>query len=79
MLDNVFIYQDDSVNNALQQVAANSDFCIELMETDKDYVHLLVSTPPKLSPLQTVSKLKQETIYRIWKEKEPVLQRIYWR
>lgn len=76
MLDNAM---DDAVKNVIQQVAANSDFCIEVMETDKDHVHLLVSAPPKLSPLQIVRKLKQETTYRIWKEKEPVLRRIYWR
>ena len=70
---------DDAVKNVLQQVAANSDFCIEVMETYKDHVHLLVSAPPKLSPLQIVRKLKQETTYRIWKEKESVLRRIYWR
>lgn len=49
------------VKNVLLQVASNSDFCIEVMETDKDHVHLLVSAPPKLSPLQIVRKLKQET------------------
>lgn len=70
---------NDAVKNVLQQVAASSDFCIEVMETDKDHVHLLVSAPHKLSPLQIVRKLKQETTYRIWKEKESVFRRIYWR
>lgn len=70
---------NSSVKNILLQVTSNSDFCIEVMETDKDHVHLLVSAPPKLSPLQIVRKLKQETTYRIWKEKESVLHRIYWR
>ena len=70
---------DSSVKNILLNVAENSDFCIEVMETDKDHVHLLIAAHPKLSPLQIVRKLKQETTYRIWKEKESVLHRIYWR
>ena len=70
---------DDAVKRVLQKVAEKSDFCIEVMETDKDHVHLLIAAPPKLSPLQIVRKLKQETTYRIWKEKESVLRRIYWR
>ncbi len=68
---------NDAVKNVLQQVAANSYFCIKVMEMDKDYVHLLVSAPPKLSPIQVVMKLKQEITYRIWKEKESVLRLIY--
>ena len=70
---------NDAVKRILIEVSSNSDFCIEVMETDKDHVHLLVSATPKLSPLQIVRKLKQETTYRLWKEKESVLQRIYWR
>lgn len=40
-----------AVKHILLDIAQESDFDIEVMETDKDHVHLLVSAPPKLSPL----------------------------
>jgi putative transposase len=34
------------------------------MEVDKDHLHLMVTSVPKVSPLQIVRKLKQETTVR---------------
>ena len=40
------------LKNVLIDVPNKSDFRIEVIETDKDHVHLLVSAEPKVSPLQ---------------------------
>lgn len=60
-------------------ISNESDFRIEVMETDKDHLHMMVSSQPKLSPLSIVRRLKQESTIRIWRMHEDTLHRIYWR
>lgn len=67
-----------AMKHILLDIAQESDFDIEVMETDKDHVHLLVSAPPKLSPLQIVRRLKQESSHRIWRQHAETLHHIYW-
>ena len=38
-----------------------SDFIIEVMETDKDHIHMLVSYPPNISVTSIVRRLKRES------------------
>lgn len=38
----------------LLNIAELSDFNIEVMESDKDHIHMMVSSEPKVSPLQIV-------------------------
>ena len=54
------------LKNILIDIANKSDFRIEVIETDKDHVHLLVNAVPKVSPLQIVRRLKQESTQRLW-------------
>lgn len=54
------------VKNILIDIANKSDFRVESVETDKDHVHLLVNSDPKVSPLQIVRRLKQESTKRLW-------------
>ena len=67
------------MKNILSDIANNSNFKIEVMETDKDHIHLLVCSEPKLSPLQIVRKLKQESTVRIWKLFPELLSRCFYR
>jgi putative transposase len=48
-------------------MAKRSDFDLSEMEVDKDLMHLMVDSVPKISPLQIVRRLKQETTVKIWK------------
>jgi putative transposase len=48
------------------------------MEVDKDHIHLMVTSVPKISPLQIVRNLKQETTVRIWK-RHPELKKQFWK
>lgn len=70
---------DSTMKNILLDIANSSDFKIEVMETDKDHIHLLVSSEPKLSPLQIVRKLKQESTVRIWKLYSEQLRKFFYR
>jgi putative transposase len=46
------------IKDILQKISDDSDFNILKMETDKDHIHLLVQTEPKISPLRIVKTLK---------------------
>ena len=70
---------DFTMKNILLDIANSSDFKIEVMETDKDHIHLLISSEPKLSPLQIVRKLKQESTVRIWKLYSEQLRKFFYR
>ena len=59
------------------EIAKESDFNIQEMEVDKDHIHLIVTAVPKLSPLQIIRKLKQETTVRIWNT-YPELKKQFW-
>ena len=63
----------------IQQIADRSDFDVELMETDKDHIHLLMDYEPKVSILQIVRRLKQKTTYELWKVHEEYLKKHFWR
>ena len=60
-------------------IASMSDFEIEVMETDKDHIHILVSSEPKLSPLQIVRRLKQMSTVAIWKKYYDYLKRNFYK
>ena len=66
------------VKQLVFEIAKKSDFDIQEMEVDKDHIHLMITSIPKLSPLQIVRKLKQETTFRIWK-KHPELRKHFWK
>lgn len=67
------------LKNVLIDVSNKSDFRIEVIETDKDHVHLLVSAEPKVSPLQIIRRLKQESTARLWKLYPNELRRWFYR
>ena len=47
----------------MRHISEMSDFDIEVMETDKDHLHMMVRSDPKLSPLHIVRRLKQMYVY----------------
>ena len=67
------------VKNILIDIANKSDFRIEVIETDKDHVHLLVNSAPKVSPLQIVRRLKQESTKRLWLLYPEILRKWFYR
>ncbi len=49
------------------------------MEVDKDHIHILVSSEPKVSPLQIVRIIKQITTRQLWIKYENVLCKYFWK
>ncbi len=62
----------------ITDIEKESDFEILEMETDKDHIHLLVKSEPKVSILSIGRKLKQETTVRLWGSQGNYLKRFYW-
>jgi putative transposase len=49
------------------------------METDKDHIHPLVKSKPKVSTLAIIRKLKRETTIRLWKTQKVYLKKYNWK
>jgi putative transposase len=62
----------------LFDISKDSDFEILEMETDKDHVHLLIKSEPKISVLSIIRRLKQESTYRLWNAKREYLRKHDW-
>ena len=56
---------DFFLKTKIKQIEEKSDFRVELMETDKDHIHRLIDYAPKVSVLQIVRRLKQETTFEL--------------
>lgn len=59
---------EHDMKKIMRNISEMSDFDIEVMETDKDHLHMTVRSEPKLSPLQIVRRLKQISTTAIWKK-----------
>lgn len=55
------------------------DFEIKEMEVDKDHIHMMISSVPKLSPLQIVRVLKQQSTIKIWRIYNKELKKQFWK
>lgn len=60
-------------------IAEQSDFSILEMEVDKNHIHLLVKSSPKISTLQIVRRLKQISTHRMWQNHSFELRRCFWK
>jgi putative transposase len=69
---------DDDAKRIFSSIAENSDFEIEVMETDKDHVHFLIRYIPRLSIAQIVRRLKQESTRQLWLLHGKILRKQYW-
>jgi len=67
------------IQTILKEISENQDFVIVKMECDKDHIHLLIQSEPKISPLQIVRRLKQISTVWLWKNFESELKREFWK
>lgn len=70
---------NDTIKCILKGIAEKSDFDIEIMESDKDHIHFLISYPPKLSVTSIVRKLKQESTVFAWHLYGSMLRKYFWK
>src|SRR5690606_27199863 len=53
----------DDMRSFLLNITSNSDFQIEVFESDLDHIHFLIRYIPRVSITSIVRKLKQESTY----------------
>ena len=56
----------------------NSDFSVEVFQSDLDHIHFLIRYIPRLSISQIVRRLKQESTRQIWLLHPTTLRKQYW-
>jgi putative transposase len=69
----------DSIKLILEDIAKAEGYEIEIMETDKNYIHLLLDAKPTFSPFGIVHKIKTISTNRIWKKHGDYLKKFYWK
>ena len=70
---------DNIVKNVILEISYRSNFIIDILETDEDHIHMLISYPPKFSVTSIVRKLKQETTINLWKNYPKFLSKHFWK
>ena len=58
------------LNPAFYEESDNSKFSIDIMESDKDHIHLLISYSPDLSLTSILRRLKQKSTHELWNKSE---------
>jgi putative transposase len=76
--ENILEPISEELKQIISDISKESDFVILEMETDKDHIHFLIKSEPKVSVLAIVRKLKQESTNRIWKTQNEYLEKYYW-
>ena len=69
---------DKDLKEIIRTIETNSDFEKNVMESDKNHIHILIDSVPTLSPLQIVRKIKQESTFSLWKLNENILKNYFW-
>ena len=70
---------DTVVKEIFEKIESKGDFNIDIMESDVDHIHLLVSYPPSVSVSSIIRKLKQESTIALWKNYADYLSKHFWK
>ena len=62
------IQYGEFVKETMVSISQKYDFEILEIEVDKNHIHLLVESEPKVSPLMIVRTLKQQITIKLWNE-----------
>lgn len=57
----LLIRYGEDIKQTMYNISKRYDFTIKEMEVDKDHIHMMVESIPKISPLQIVRVLKQQS------------------
>jgi len=68
----------DDMYTIFNNIIDNSDFSVEVFQSDIDHIHFLIRYIPRLSISQIVRRLKQVSTKHIWLLHPALLRREYW-
>ena len=75
----LLIKYGEDVKQIMYDISKRYDFDIKEMEVDKDHIHMMISSVPKISPLQIVRVLKQQSTIQMWRRYTSELKKQYWK
>ena len=75
----LLIKYGEDVKQIMYDISKRYDFDIKEMEVDKDHIHMMISSVPKISPLQIVRVLKQQSTIQMWRRYASELKKQYWK
>lgn len=70
---------DDDIKQWCLDVYHKNDVLIDMMETDKNHIHLLVDIPHTLKISDLIKLLKQQTAWNAWKDHSAYLKQHFWK
>lgn len=74
----LLIKYGEDVKQLMYDISKRYDFDIKEMEVDKDHIHMMIESVPKISPLQIVRVLKQQSTIQMWRKYSKELKKYYW-
>ena len=74
----LLIKYGENIKQIMFDISKRYDFEIKEMEVDKDHIHMMISSVPKISPLQIVRILKQQSTIKIWRIYKEELKKQHW-
>ena len=75
----LLIKYGEDIKQIMYDISKRYDFDIKEMEVDKDHIHIMISSAPKISPLQIVRVLKQQSTIQMWRRYASELKKQYWK
>lgn len=74
----LLIKYGEDIKQIMYDISKRYDFDIKEMEVDKDHIHMMIESVPKISPLQIVRVLKQQSTIQMWRKYSKELRKYYW-
>lgn len=69
----------NDIKQIMYDISEKYDFAIITMEVDKDHIHIMINSHPKLSPLQIIRVLKQQSTIKTWRIYKTELLKEFWK
>jgi putative transposase len=70
---------DEDMKQIILDISKISSFTIDIMETDRDHIHMLLNIIPTHAISSIVNRIKSISTNRIWKLHENMLRQQFWK
>ena len=70
---------DRAVKTCFSELAKQSKFDIDIMKSDKDHIHLLITYSQDISLTSIVRRLKQKSVHVLWNKHAEFLTNYFWK
>ena len=75
----ILINYGGDIKQIMYDISKKYDFSIIEIEVDKDHIHIMIDASPKVSPLQIIRVLKQQSTIKIWRIYKKELLKEFWK